>query len=72
MQLRLICLLLISTAILADDSTKQATDIITEMEKLYRGNASRSTLTMTIQTPNFRTTVFFVFCLLKKTVESRH
>jgi len=53
MQLRLICLLLISTAILADDSTKQATDIITEMEKLYRGNASRSTLTMTIQTPNF-------------------
>jgi len=53
MRFLLICLLLVTATTFADDSTKQATDIITEMEKLYRGNASRSTLTMTIHTPNF-------------------
>jgi outer membrane lipoprotein-sorting protein len=53
MQFRLACLLFVTATAFADDSTKQATDIITEMERLYRGNASRSTLTMTIRTPNF-------------------
>ncbi len=55
--LLLTCLVGVSLSATADDTSQRAADIIKEMEDLYRGESSKGSLTMRIETPQYERTL---------------